>query len=597
MLSQNKPTVQQLHKLKKLKQRQDALVSRNLRMISMMTSLGIPTLAGHILLGPGKLLQSPFSWLHHYETNEMTDTLLNNMHETMFDKVGYTLKFFDILESLPAHILEADHPLFQKHPIVDLLDWFDVTALMIEESLYQLNSNELISLKYKFVEAFASLSSLSTSRVKYSQNELLKKSLSEISQLMKKIWAEEKINPHLNKHVITQVLPDFEQKMSEDAFYLTHYKFMMGFVIFAFAFRFFINSAVNYIYNHTLKSNPAKPLTSHQADNLIVSMERKNNHLLTFYKVSMVSMALFMFAAMAFAARQLLNKDEEYPSVYVYILNALCMLPFDFKHYKNFIQEEVSEIRLQQHYKAVHSYFNSAVASTQTQWILDQHKMPPILIFSADVNQHKNPNKVNEIVKRVLKNHHIHVFSANDSLIIDVRLPTIKANIINAEINAKLALLKKGIEEKTPVIYPKVTRSQQQKMKGKPYHAPEVKITCTKSIIKQLIINEELKKQGQLIECENGARFFIQNPDENSEIKQEDIDSMLSDRGLEVARKFGQSGIKILTDHRMEIKNKNTRFRILLDKCDPISVPVKVGDTVTSQTIDVYKPSEFFVKR
>jgi len=611
-------------KIKKMRLRHDEAVGLNLRFISMIISLGLPALASHFLIGKGAPLESLFLWLHAQKANELALSARATMksiglRDEELDKEVIIKQVIEDAYKI-AEYVDPSYPVPVENPI----DLYDVMAKKLDEMTPHQPENIINNYKEGYAGTLNGLGKLlfntpgfkeffsveykqmlnreELSYVKLAINfDLVKKtSFSDLAKLINFAYVNFN-NHHLERMAdrkYKSVNDLVKSTSAEIALTSTNYMFMWIFVLSSVLFtRFVIDFSVKSVYNKYLKSDTP---TS------IESLEANTNQLLNRYKQGMQGMLVFMLAALLYSFNQIRTQEKESPALYVFILNTLITIAIDFKYFKRLAQDEWAERQLKNEFKEILNYFNEAVAGTQTKWILERYKKLAILTFSADIEHNPKPRKANEIVRRVLLQHNIHAVSENNgsTLCIDARLPSVDPQSINNQIKIALDALNQDVESKEPPIEPRVTRYQQKKMKAKHFFnsaKPEVKSNCpVKRVIK---LPNDLANQGHLIECENGSRFFIRKPDpKSSAVTQYDIDDLLGDRGMDVARKCGQSGIKLSTDGTMVFKNPKSRKRIRLEESGQIRVTVSDYNDDNNneekyQQVPAYTPAELYVKR
>ncbi len=102
-----------------------------------------------------------------------------------------------------------------------------------------------------------------------------------------------------------------------------------------------------------------------------------------------------------------------------------------------------------------------------------------------------------------------------------------------------------------------------------------------------MLINDS-NKVGKFIEYTNKCAFFVNYP--KSKVSREiitpnEIDAILEQR-ISPTRKFGQSGMKMNSNHTLSLKDKNSDRRIL---CKEVGSRPVFMDNTTKQ-VPVYEP-------
>ena len=142
-----------------------------------------------------------------------------------------------------------------------------------------------------------------------------------------------------------------------------------------------------------------------------------------------------------------------------------------------------------------------------------------------------------------------------------------------------------------PKIY-EITLTQQRKLKAKKsileYKATE--LTTTHTHLRKIVLPDNYAHK--LIECPNNSLIIIKKPTPESKISVDELDEMMGPRGGIVAKKFGQSGIKILRDHNFWVKDKNSNKRVLLEQVDDERIVVDGK----SQNVPVFEPVKVVLK-
>jgi hypothetical protein len=134
---------------------------------------------------------------------------------------------------------------------------------------------------------------------------------------------------------------------------------------------------------------------------------------------------------------------------------------------------------------------------------------------------------------------------------------------------------------------PVITDTQRKKIKGKRTVVSEeaVVLMSTARIKREITLPEECK--ATLIECENDSLLLIEPPSPRSGVTIAEMEKMMGPRGTNVASKYGQSGIKMLTrGNGFWVKDKNSDVRITLKRVADVTVQVDGKQ----QSVPVLKP-------
>ncbi len=618
------PTNDQLLRIEELKSRRKKLIANIIKPVRILPYMGIPLLANHYLLGPGKLLQDSF--LRIFEEYSLTVTSTNLEHLTRIDAIRQ--KAIDGILSFIASfpVRHAIDPMENIGIEASLLDQDNFISEELRKKIKLLFSNHFFILsshlsdqpdfeKYFLSRVMGDAVSLGVEQVSENRirtlqlrqgvmtpdySQMYNKTLSEIVSLIKEAYFRLLQRMKETENNQEKLHAAIKTTSLITAFIFTDYVFMVAFVMSTIAARYFLDPKMDVIFNPVVEKldkfakvsdETSNPASRQCADNMINALEIRNNQLLKAYRGTTVFMAVFIGAAMLYSFDRLYNKKEESPALYIFILSTLSNLIFDFLNLRQFYSEMRASSSRKNDVKKIHSYFNDAVASTQTEWILVSN----VLTFAADKKNHSTPRKINEVVKKVLEKNNIPVVSENngDLLIIkNPKLPIVNSSEINSEIMEKINALKTSSEEKLPPSLPSLTKNKPKLPKGeKRLGLFESKEKLIKKAEREITLPEDLVGRGNCVVRANGTIIFIWNPNEykESEVTQDEIVALVGGDNLyRIARCKGQPGIKRCTDGIVYYKNPNTPERILLDKAGKVTVKVDGED----REVDAFYPSE-----